>query len=153
MPHPYVTKVTLTDGQIVLTVDLGEAMSGQPVEISGYATQNGGSFANFYDVQTVEANPDRTVVMYVKATPSQEFRNGQEVTVVLRAARVWATVLTRTSDGQMPPPGQAASTEESTAAQDGATWDIKTAAWLSPGPSPSWNPGQASAGGASFPAA
>lgn len=148
MAHPYVTKVTLKDGQIVLTVEFDANMADQSFEISGYATQNGGAFANFYDVQVPKEAEDGTVVAYVKAAPLQEFKNNENVTVVLRAARVWVTVLTQPKDGPMPPQGSAAP------AEDGTTWNsIRAVGWVSPAGSPEWNAGQPSAGGASFPAA
>lgn len=158
MTHPYVTKVTLKDGQIVLTVEFDAFMADQSFEISGYATQNGGAFANFYDVQVPKEAEDGTVVAYVKAAPLQEFKNNENVTVVLRAARVWVTVLTQPKDGPMPPQGSKVPAEGDNPAEDGATWNsIRAVGWVSPAGSPEWNAGQAagqaSAGGATFPAA
>jgi hypothetical protein len=154
MAHPYVTKVTLKDGQIVLTVEFDEFMAGQSFEISGHATQNGGAFANFYDVQIPEETPDGTVVAYVKAAPLQEFKNDENVTVVLRAARVWVTVLTQPKDGPMPPQGSTVPAQGGTGAEDAQQWNnIRAVGWVSPAGSPEWNAGQPSAGGASFQAA
>src|SRR5690242_16072390 len=93
MSHPYVTKVTLLDGLIMLTLEFDKSMADLAFEISGYATQNGGAFANFYDVKTPTAAPDETVVAYIETAPLRPFKNGEDVTVVLRAARVWAAVL------------------------------------------------------------
>jgi hypothetical protein len=142
MPRPYVSAVTFIEKQIVLTIQLDEYLAGQPVEISGYATQNNGAFANFYAIQSVGANPDGTVVMYVKGTPQTPFMEGEPVTVTLRAAKVWVTVLT--GDGEISPQSQPAK------ATDGTTWNnaIKEV-WASGGPSSSWSAGQA--GDSSFP--
>lgn len=153
MAHPYVTKVTLKDGQIVLTVEFDAAAAGQPFEIAGHATQNGGAFANFYDVQVPASAPDGTVVAYVKSAPLQQFKNDENVTVVLRASRVWATVLKQTPAEQMP---QAATqpAEAGPGAPDGTTWNtIRNVGWVSPAGVPAWNVGPAQAGGASFPPA
>ena len=140
MPRPYVSAVTLLGGQIVLTVQLDEDLAGQTVEISGYATQNSGGYATFYSNQSAEKNPDGTVVAYVKATPAQEFMTGEIVTVFLRAAKVWVTMLTKEGGWPPnPPPAKAA---------DGTSWDVVTnVGWASGGPSSSWRPGQAAAGG------
>src|SRR5262245_23970824 len=146
--RPYVTNVTLKKNQIVLTVRVDEFEPGEPLEISGHATQNGGAFAVFYDVQRVpEQNPDGTAYMYVKSPPSREFKTGHDVTVVLRAARVWATVLTEPQDGQTP------SKDKDELAEEGTTWNIiKAVASPDVGPSSVWNASQTSAGGdSSFP--
>jgi hypothetical protein len=144
MPHPYVETVTVANGKVVLKLQLGSELAGVPVEVTGYATQNGGAFANFNDVQTVNKNPDNTVIMYVEATPSQGFMNGEDVTVVLRAARVWVTVLN---------PAAAQSNVEPADPPGDPTWNLKRASWLSDGPSPQWEPGQNGSAGASFPPA
>jgi hypothetical protein len=152
MPHPYVTRVTLMDGLIVLTVEFDKTMAGLSFELAGSATQNGGAFANFYDVKDAEATEDGTVVAYVKTKPLREFKNGEDVTVVLRAARVWATVLTQAKDAL--PPGHAAQAWAGTQATDGTTWNnIRAVEWVPSTGSPAWNSVRASAGGATFPAA
>ena len=46
-PHPWVTDVTITDGQIVLTVEVDRVQDWGAIELSGYATQDGGAFAAF----------------------------------------------------------------------------------------------------------
>ncbi len=147
MPHPYVSTVTFKDGQIVLTVQLDEYLADQPVEVSGYATQNSGGFATFYAIQSAGANPDGTVVMYVRATPEKEFMTGEDVTVSLRAAKVWITVLTED--------GEAAPHDQPGKAPDGTAWNhVKEVGWASAGPMPSWGAGRSSGGGDStFPGA
>ena len=123
MSLPYVTNVTFKDGQIVLTVRVDNYQPGESLEISGQATQNGAAFASFYDTQSVpERNPDGTAYIYVKATPSQEFEKGRNVTVVLRAAKVWVTVL-----GQSPPEQGTSAHAES--AGEGSTWSYIKAVW------------------------
>lgn len=131
MSNPYVTDVTFADNQIVLTVLVDEFESGESIEISGQATQNGGAFAVFYDVQPVpERSPDGAVYIYVKALQWGRFRRGQDVTVVLRTARVWATVLGESQSDQGPsvrsvqyatPQGQAEWAPEGTA------WNVRKA--------------------------
>ena len=128
MPRPHVTKVTFTGGKILLTVELEEFMAGRSVEISGYATQNSGGFATFYDTQTVTATRDGTVIAYVEATSSNGFKNGEDVTASMRASIVWSTVLTGPA-GQTWTPGQPATPEKETPIQDGATWDTIRAEW------------------------
>jgi hypothetical protein len=128
MPHPYVTNVTLKNNKIVLTVQVDEYPAGEDLEISGHATQNGGAFAVFNDIQQVpKPNPDGTAYMYVTASPSQGFKQGHPVTVVLRAARVWTTVLGETQPGgaaQLPPDDPAA---------DGTTWtSIRAVTYAAP---------------------
>jgi len=156
MPHPYVTRVTLTDSQIVLTIQLDLFPSGESLEISGFASQNSGGFATFYDIQPVVKNPDGTVTMYVRATPGQKFKNGEPVTVSLRAAIVWITVVTPSQDGESP--GQTGSASdgvtdasesasESTTAQEDTVWNtVSAVGWVSGGPLPSWGAGQTSVG-------
>lgn len=119
MSNQYVTKVTLTNSQIVLTVQVDEFQPGESLEISGYATQNGGALAVFYDIQPVpEQNPDGTTYMYVKALASQEFKKGHDVTVFLRAAKVWVTVL-----GE-PQPEKGPSQEQGELAEEGTAWTM-----------------------------
>jgi hypothetical protein len=117
MADSYVTNVTFRGGEIVLTVPLDEYLANKPVEISGFATQNSGGFAIFNDIQSVPANPDGTVIIYVTATPSVAFTTGEDVTVCLRVATVWATVLGEDQDGPKGP------LEPGTPAQDGKTWN------------------------------
>jgi hypothetical protein len=81
--------------------------------------------------------------MYVKATPFQDFVDGEDVTVVLRASRVWAAVLS-----QKPRPGG----DPKNPAPNETQWNnIRALGWESPGGgSPSWAAARESAGGASF---
>jgi hypothetical protein len=146
MPHPYVTKVTFNDGQLVLTVELDEYLAAESVEISGYATQNSGGFATFNDIQIATKIPDGTVVMYVTATPSEQFKSGEDITVSARASRVWVTVLTESPDGDIPN-YHPMSPSGGTTAQEGTAWNSVTAVgWAAPAPLSSSSAGKTSAG-------
>lgn len=150
-PRPYVTNVTLKNNQIVLTVKVDDYPPGEPLEISGHATQNNGAFAVFYDLQPVpEPNPDGTAYMYVKAPQSQEFEQGHDVTVVLRAARVWTTVLGE----EQPEQGSATVVGpqvQGESAGEGVNWNTVKAVTYA-GPSSTGHAGQTTAGSeASFP--
>jgi hypothetical protein len=154
MSNPYVTSVTLRNNQVVLTIDAHEFTPGDSLEIAGHATQTGGAFAVFNAIQTVpKLNPDGKAYMWVTASPSADFKNDHAITVVLRAARVWTTVV----DPQ-PGPGSSAGAGAVYLPPDGdgpadedPTWNVvRTVAYAVP--SPTENPGQApTASGASFP--
>ena len=123
MSPPYVTGVTFKKSQIVLTVRVDNFQPGESLEISGQATQNGGAYAAFNETQSVpERNPDGTAYIYVTATPSQAFEEGRNVTVVLRAAKVWLTVL-----GESPPEQGVVGHVDP--AGDGSTWSYIHAMW------------------------
>lgn len=131
MFHPYVTQVALLDGQIKLKVEFEASAAEQFFQLTGHATQNGGAFANFYAVQAAQALPDGTVVAYVKASPLQEFKNDEDVTVVLRTARVSATVLGK------PQPRQGPLQKQAELAGEGAAWsEIKAASMVAGGGGP-----------------
>lgn len=141
-PHPWVTDVTFKDNQIVLTVKIEGFNSGETIELSGYATQDGGAFAVFNDLQTVpEPNRGNKILMYVTSLSSRGFVEGDAVTVVFRAARVWTTVLAEgESDGYEttgPPPELA---------EDGTSWSRRMSAAY-PAPPLAGNDGHAAAGG------
>lgn len=139
MAHPYVSAVTIKGDQIVLTVKLDKFMAGQSVEVSGYATQNSGAFAAVHDMQTVGANPDDSVLMYVMVTPGKDFMAGEPVTVSLRAAVVkeWVTVVAGVEPANKP-----------TKATDGTTWEnVTEVGWAIGDSSSPWSAGQATADG------
>ncbi len=146
MTLPYVTDVSRKDGQIVLTIELEKYLAGESVEISGSATQANGAFANFYDIQSANVNPAGKLIMFVKANPARQFHGGEAVTVVLRASRVWTTVLTLSPNGQMPVP-LTGSPQPVPAAEDGTIGNIVTAVeWAAPIHLPPSNTSQKSAG-------
>jgi len=116
MANGYVTKVTLRNNQVVVKIGLDDFTPRESVEISGYATQAGGAFAVFNDIQLVpERDPDGEITMWVKAPPSADFKKGKAVTVVLRAARVWTTVLGEREPGSSP--------DQDEPTDEGMTWD------------------------------
>jgi len=67
------------------------------VEISGHATQSGGAFANIYEIaQVPTANgpeSDPSIDVTVESRSTNQFRKDQDITVVVRVAKVWVTVL------------------------------------------------------------
>lgn len=151
MPFPWVTDVTLKNNQMVLTVKIEGFTSGERIELSGYATQNGGAFAVFNGLQVVpEPTPDGKITMYVTALSWQNFVTGHPVTVVLRAARVWVTVLEEEEEEE-PSTEYAPRLPRPELAEGGMSWSkIKSAAY--PAPPSTGNDGHAPAGSeASFP--
>lgn len=117
----FVTSATIKDNKIALIVDVGAFDPNGAVEISGHATQSGGAFANFYDIQHVPATPTPDGHAYVEVTadplPPRPFRKDQDVTVVLRVAKVSVTVLGESTQGS-----QLAQYQDQTAAE-GTTWN------------------------------
>ena len=111
MPSPsnsYVTSATFNAaGQIELTVRVDNFPPGDYVEISGHATQTSGAFANYYSIEVVPAlpantsnpanppaaNAPNTVTVTADPVPPQRFLPNEDVTVVVRVAKVWVTVL------------------------------------------------------------
>ena len=98
MSHPYVTNVTITGDQLTFQVQVDDFKPNSVIEISGQATQSGGAFAPISEIKTVPAQPNGDKGEYyvdVTATRMGEypFRDDQDVTVFVRVARVWVTVL------------------------------------------------------------
>ena len=97
MSHGFVTSATLQDGKITFTVGVYGFDANEPVEISGYATQTGGAFVNIYQIAQVPvmADPAVEVTVAVPANPQsrKQFDPNEQITVVIRAAKVWVTVL------------------------------------------------------------
>ena len=146
MSEPWVTQVTVIGDELLLTVQVDEFVTNESLEISGYVTQHGGAIATVFAVQTVTRNPDGSATMYVTATPAQGFQEGYDVTVVLRAARVWVTVLRQ--QGEPPTVG----IPDRPPAGDGTVWNsIRATGWETAGGSPMWIGGGTPAGsGPSF---
>jgi hypothetical protein len=108
MPNSYVTSAKITGGKIQLTVRVDdfkpEDNTAEYVEISGQATQTGGAFANFYDIKQVPPEPNVAADPKVSGDTSHyevcvtgapiphQFKD-EPVTVVMRVAKVWLTVL------------------------------------------------------------
>ena len=146
MSEPWVTQVTVIGDELLLTVQVDEFVGNEPLEVSGSVTQHGGAIATVFDVQPVVKNPDGTATMYVKATPAQGFQEGYDVTVVLRAARVWVTVLRQ--QGEPPTVG----IPDRPPAGDGTVWNgLRAARQATGGGSPTWSAEGTPAGsGSSF---
>lgn len=157
MSNPYVTNVAFINNQIVLAIQVDDYPVGEVLEISGYATQDNGALAVFNDIQPVPArNEDGTDYMYVKAFPSppQQFMKGRAVTVVLRASRVWTTVLREPQPEQGQPAGPVAAAigpaPQGEAAEEGTRWsDVRVEAYAAPLPARDANP-PAAGGDANF---
>jgi hypothetical protein len=129
----YVTSATIKDGQIELSVQVDDFPDNETVEISGVATQSGGAFANYYDIQKVPAavaaadgTSHKTVTVATHPIPPNKFMQDQDVTVVLRVSRVWVTVLgkpTATSKlANQPQPGTTWGTIKVVSSMDGTNW-------------------------------
>jgi len=93
MSHGFVTSATLQNGKITFSVGVYEFKAGEPVEISGYATQTNGAFVNIYQIKQVPDMADPAVDVTVDPQSGQQFSQDDEITVVIRAAKVWVTVL------------------------------------------------------------
>jgi hypothetical protein len=105
MVDTYVPSAEFKNGQIVLTVDVAGFEPGEPVELNGQATQDNGAYAPFYNIKDV---PTDGSPLTVEATPEgqYEFDATQVVTVTIRVAKVWVTILKEAastgSDGGIP---------------------------------------------------
>jgi hypothetical protein len=131
LDNPYVRSATINNGLIEMTVELGPPDAGSYVEVSGSATQTGGAFANFYGIGEAKvdlASPsgsNPTVKISAHALPPNKFRNHEDVTFVIRVAKVWLTILGPNPLGLNP--------ATKGPAVDGMTWDqIKRVSHLNP---------------------
>ena len=113
MVDSYVTKAQLENNKIVLTVQVGDFKPGEAVEISGQATQNNAAFAPFYEIKDTPgtntgagstAYPNGNSSLTVTADPvdAEKFKAGEDITVVVRVAKVWVTVLSKDRDNLDP---------------------------------------------------
>ncbi len=98
--HPYVDSVSMAFGDaITLSVEVTDfATAKGEIEISGQATQHGGAFAVFskvvdFDKEATQKDDGWFVDVTAKTIPPVQFDKGQEITVFVRVARVWVTVL------------------------------------------------------------
>jgi hypothetical protein len=116
--NSYVTRADFQNEVMVFSVQLQGFNVGEAVELSGSATQNNGALASFYDIQTISAVDSKGIAqLTVSATPSAPFMEGEDVTVVLRAAKVWVTVL-----GEEPDERSQVRGTEAGPAQEGTAW-------------------------------
>ena len=145
--HSYVTGAAFQGNKMVFSVQLDGFNVGEAVELSGAATQNNGALASFYDIQTISALDSKGIAqLTVSATPSAPFMEGEEVTVLLRAAKVWVTVL-RAGPGRVG--GRLGGP-----AQEGTAWPkVRQATAIREYAPPASPPGQAPPGGQAGPAA
>ena len=115
MPYPYVDSAAISGDKIQLSVGVDNFNPGDYVEISGTASQTGGAFANFYDIQPVPLtandpddpkSPHRYIFVSAHPLPPNKFREDQDVTTVMRVGKVWLTVLgkdpTTTAEPEIP---------------------------------------------------
>jgi hypothetical protein len=112
--------------QIKLSVEVTDfKAAGGSVEISGQATQVGGGFADIYKiVDMTEATEDDPGEWFVTVTadtaPPYRFRKDQDVTVYVRTAKVWVSVLGEQT-------GWSTSSGEDPTADDDTKWDKRGA--------------------------
>ena len=106
--HTLVTSAKIDGKNIVLTVNVDSFTPGEYVEISGcatqaYETQGEGGFATFSEIQEIKKNKtDKPAALKVKAKLTKNFQQDQDVTVVVRVAKVWITVLSQGSHPHTP---------------------------------------------------
>jgi hypothetical protein len=125
-PHPWVYSANITDGKITFRVQVTglHDMDGA-IEITGEATQAGGAFAPISCITNIPAEPNGVgddagmylVDIEADPTPDYPFEDDQDVTVFVRASKVWVTVLGPGTDD--PPDKSPRITSE------GPTWGIR----------------------------
>jgi|SRR5215471_1683290 len=99
MVNPHVDKIEqLPNGasgvKLALSVLLTGFAKDESVTITGYATQNDGRMVTIFDTQTVDSvSFDGVANVTAYATPPEDFKPGEDITVVVSAAKVWTTVL------------------------------------------------------------
>jgi hypothetical protein len=98
MPYSAISRAELNqDDTINLVVRVEGFLPGEPIEISGQATQADGAVATFYYIQVM---PDDGIVVVpsIPAILPNKFVAGSAITVVARASQVWMTTLQDDSD-------------------------------------------------------
>jgi hypothetical protein len=102
--HPYVDSVSMDDAceQITLRVEVTDLKNTQGgIEVSGVATQVGGAVATFskvVDIDTAESETEGGntywfVFVTADTIPPHHFTLNEDITVFVRVAKVWVTVL------------------------------------------------------------
>jgi hypothetical protein len=97
--HPYVQTAAIKNNLIEITVVFDYADTDSYAEISGSATQSSGAFANFYDIKQVTPAPagasddHPTISVSAHPLPPNNFGAGDDITFVIKVAKVWLTVL------------------------------------------------------------
>ena len=146
MPESYVKSAMIKGGKIAVSVLVDDFKDYQFVEISGQATQTDGGFANFYEIAQIPAiaSPDGSLYVEVTATPipPNRFRRDQDISVVLRVATIWLTVVGRQAvqqqaEQQQQGQQQGQGPEPASMAYEGMIWDdVKKVSQLSGYPFP-----------------
>jgi len=147
MPESYVKSAMIKGGKIAVSVLVDDFKDYQFVEISGQATQPDGGFANFYEIAQIPAiaSPDGSLYVEVTATPipPNRFRRDQDISVVLRVATIWLTVVGRQAvqqqaeQQQQQGQQQGQGPEPASMAYEGMIWDdVKKVSQLSGYPFP-----------------
>ena len=98
--HPYVDSVSMASREaITLSVEVTDfATTKGELEISGTATQEGGAFATFtqvvdFDKEASQEDDGWFADVTAKTIPPVQFDPNKAITVFVRVARVWVTVL------------------------------------------------------------
>jgi hypothetical protein len=97
--HPYVQNAAIVNNLIEITVVFDYAETDSYAEISGSATQSSGAFANFYDIKKVTPAPTGadddhpTASVSAHPLPPNNFVAGEDVTFVIKVAKVWLSIL------------------------------------------------------------
>jgi hypothetical protein len=80
--------------KLALSVLLTGFEKDESVTITGYATQSSGNMVTIFDTQKVDSvGFDGVANVTVYVTPPAQFKPEEEITIVISAAKVWATVL------------------------------------------------------------
>jgi hypothetical protein len=80
---------------LALSVLLTGFEKGDPVEITGYATQ-GQQMVSIYDNRTVDfVSYDGVANLTVNVKAQEQLKPDEEITVVISAAKIWMTVLAK----------------------------------------------------------
>ena len=128
MSHGFVTSATIDGRKMKFSVGVYGFEANEYVEIAGSATQSGGAFASIYEIAEVPAAGDPSIDVTIEPRSTNQFKEGEDITVVIRVAKVWVTVL----GGLEPGKGAA------TIPVDGTTWNhVKV---VSPLNGESWSP-------------
>jgi Animal haem peroxidase len=125
------------DNTISIEVNVSGFNSGDPVELSGQATQANGAIATFYSVQPMPVPNGSSAPIWVKSIPvvgENGFDKGFPVTVVVRATEAWFTVLNTEQNAELDPELQGP-----TGAPPKAAWASSAYGWaVAPASSSPW---------------
>ena len=119
MPDSRVISAEIDGEEIVLDVDVAAFADGETVEVSGCATQaygadGDGGFATFSETQKINKPYTREPAkLKVRAKLTKDFEADQDITFVVRVAKVWITVLSQETPSQGTP-SQGSSAEAAT---------------------------------------